>query len=84
MFLVAVALWIVSIILNVRLARAKARSVGGWVTLAVFFGLISTLILWVLATKKPMKPCPYCTHEIPYAAIRCPSCHADLVSSVSN
>ncbi len=82
-----ILVWIASILLNAHLARVKHRGFAAWMVLALFFGLLSTLILALLPPlperfgSSATRPCPFCQAPIPAAATRCVYCRHELAGA---
>lgn len=49
---IAVAIFAALMTVTVKLARRKNRGVGNWIVLTLFFGLLATVILLCLPTRK--------------------------------
>ncbi len=76
--IVAIGFFVVAIIVNVSLARQRHRSVTAWVIAALFFGLLSTLVLAV-SSGTHTQVCPACKSAIPEDATKCRYCQSDVL-----
>ncbi|MCR5665337.1 MAG: hypothetical protein K6G01_00775 [Eubacterium sp.] len=47
-WLIGLAIWVVCLIVNIKLAIKKNRSVAAWVVLSIFFSWIALIVLAIL------------------------------------